>query len=33
VAAEQTSNEPTIMETITSVSRALQEYECAGGFA
>jgi hypothetical protein len=27
------SNEPTIMETIASVSKALQEYECAGGFS
>jgi hypothetical protein len=26
-------NEPTIMETIASVSRVLQEYEHAGGFA
>jgi hypothetical protein len=26
-------NEPTIMETIMSVSKALQEYEHAGGFA
>jgi hypothetical protein len=28
-----TSNEPTIMETIASVSMALQEYKRAGGFA
>jgi hypothetical protein len=27
------SNEPTIMETITSISKALQEYKHAGGFA
>jgi hypothetical protein len=33
VAAERRSNEPTIMETIASVSKALQEYERAGGFA
>jgi hypothetical protein len=33
VAAEQRSNEPMIMETIASVSKALQEYERAGGFA
>jgi hypothetical protein len=33
VAAEWRSNEPTIMETIASVSKALQEYERAGGFA
>jgi hypothetical protein len=33
VAAERTSNEPTIMEMIASVSKALQEYERAGGFA
>jgi hypothetical protein len=32
-AAERRSNEPTIMETIASVSKALQEYERAGGFA
>jgi hypothetical protein len=32
-AAERRSNEPTIMDTIASVSKALQEYECAGGFA
>jgi hypothetical protein len=31
--AEQRSNEPTIMETIASVSKALQEYERASGFA
>jgi hypothetical protein len=31
--AKRTSNEPTIMETIASVSKALQEYKCAGGFA
>jgi hypothetical protein len=33
VAAERTSNEPTIMEMIASVSKALQEYECDDGFA
>jgi hypothetical protein len=33
VAVERRSNEPTIMETIVSVSKALQEYERAGGFA
>jgi hypothetical protein len=33
VAAEQRSNEPTIMETIASVSKVLQKYERAGGFA
>jgi hypothetical protein len=33
VEAKRRSNEPTIMETITSVSKALQEYECTGGFA
>lgn len=33
VAAERRSNEPTTMETIASVSKALQEYERAGGFA
>jgi hypothetical protein len=33
VAVERRSNEPTIMETIASVSKALQEYERAGGFA
>jgi hypothetical protein len=33
VAAERRSNEPMIMETIVSVLKALQEYECAGGFA
>jgi hypothetical protein len=33
VAAERMFNEPTIMETIASVSKALQEYERAGGFA
>jgi hypothetical protein len=33
VAAEQRSNKLTIMETIASVSKALQEYERAGGFA
>jgi hypothetical protein len=32
-AAERRSNEPTIMEMIASVSRALQEYECVCGFA
>jgi hypothetical protein len=32
-AAEWRSNELTIMETIASVSKALQEYERAGGFA
>jgi hypothetical protein len=32
VAAERRSNEPTIMDMITSVSKALQEYEHAGGF-
>jgi hypothetical protein len=31
--AKRTSNEPTIMETISLVSKALQEYERAGGFA
>jgi hypothetical protein len=33
VVAEQTSNEPPIMETIASVSKALQEYERTGSFA
>jgi hypothetical protein len=33
VATERMFNEPTIMDTITSVSKALQEYERAGGFA
>jgi hypothetical protein len=33
MAAERMFNEPTIMETIASVSKALQEYERAGGFA
>jgi hypothetical protein len=33
VAAERRSNELTIMETIESVSKALQEYERANGFA
>jgi hypothetical protein len=33
VATERRSDEPTIMETIASVSKALQEYERAGGFA
>jgi hypothetical protein len=33
VAAERRSNEPMIMEMIASVSKALQEYERAGGFA
>jgi hypothetical protein len=33
VAAERTSNEPTIMEMIALVSKALQEYERANGFA
>jgi hypothetical protein len=33
VAAERTSNEPTIMEMIVSVLKALQEYERADGFA
>jgi hypothetical protein len=32
VVAKRMFNELTIMETITSVSKALQEYECAGGF-
>jgi hypothetical protein len=32
-AAKWRSNEPTIMETIASVSKALQEYERADGFA
>jgi hypothetical protein len=32
-AAERRSNEPTIMETIASVSKALQEYEHTSGFA
>jgi hypothetical protein len=33
VTAKRTSNEPTIMETIASISKALLEYERAGGFA
>jgi hypothetical protein len=33
VASERMFNEPTIMETIVSVSKVLQEYERAGGFA
>jgi hypothetical protein len=33
VAAERMFNETTIMETIASVSKALQEYERTGGFA
>jgi hypothetical protein len=33
VAAERRSNEPTIMETITSVLKVLQEYERIGGFS
>jgi hypothetical protein len=33
VAMKQMFNEPTIMETIASVSNALQEYERVGGFA
>jgi hypothetical protein len=33
VAAERMFNEPTIMETIASVLKALQEYERADGFA
>jgi hypothetical protein len=33
VAAERRSNEPTIMEMIASVSKALQEYERASSFA
>jgi hypothetical protein len=33
VAAERMFNKPTIMETIESVSKALHEYERAGGFA
>jgi hypothetical protein len=33
VAAERMFNEPSVMETIASVSKALQEYERAGGFA
>jgi hypothetical protein len=33
VATEQMFAEPTIMETIVSVSKALQEYERAGGLA
>jgi hypothetical protein len=33
VASERMFNEPTIMETIALVSKALQEYECAGSFA
>jgi hypothetical protein len=32
VASERMFNEPTIIETITSVSKALQEYERADGF-
>jgi hypothetical protein len=31
VAVERRSNEPTIMETIASVSKALQEYERTAG--
>jgi hypothetical protein len=33
VAAERMFNEPMIMETIASVSKVLQEYEHASGFA
>jgi hypothetical protein len=33
VASERMFNEPTIMETIMSVSKVLQEYERASGFA
>jgi hypothetical protein len=33
VAAERMFNESMIMETIASLSKALQEYECASGFA
>jgi hypothetical protein len=33
VASERMFNKPMIMETIVSVSKALQEYERAGGFA
>jgi hypothetical protein len=33
VATELRSNEPTVMETIVSVSKALQEYEHAGSFS
>jgi hypothetical protein len=33
VATERMFAEPSIMEMIASVSRALHEYECAGGFA
>jgi hypothetical protein len=33
VAADRMFNELTIMETIASVSKALQEYERVGGFA
>jgi hypothetical protein len=33
VAAERRSNESTIMETIASVSKVLQEYEHASSFA
>jgi hypothetical protein len=33
VAAERMFNEPTIMETIASISKAMQEYERVGGFA
>jgi hypothetical protein len=33
VATERMFAEPTILETITSVSRALYQYERAGGFA
>jgi hypothetical protein len=33
VASERMFNELTIMETITSVSKVLQEYGCAGDFA
>jgi hypothetical protein len=31
--AKRRSNEPTIMETIASVSKALQEYQHASGFS
>jgi hypothetical protein len=33
VVTERMFTEPSIMETITSVSKALHEYERAGGFA
>jgi hypothetical protein len=33
VAAGRMFNDPTTMETIASISKALQEYERAGGFA